>query len=310
MGGPPPPDGYHGGYGPPAGRYQQPAYGGPGGPPMGPQSGYNMGGWQHGQYGGGPPPPHSWGGHASPPPPGGMYPQRGGPPMTPDRPGYGAGYARGPPPPIQTPGRRGGGKPVARPPPKTPDGPAGGPPDGPPPPGGYQGGWGQHPSQASQWGPQHQWGSAPPPYSGGPPMHQPPYGGGGPGMYSGGAHSPQRGGVGHPRASPEMMGSYSGGQMGIICQPVDGPEIDMYSRGCGPGGHDDDDNGSMTGGNSSKDKGRGSYKCGRVRLKQVSCVAIYRLYSNSISLYTRPTVWCSKEGSCLSLSAKTHASTR
>jgi hypothetical protein len=199
-----------------------------------------------------------------------MYPQRGGPPMTPDRPGYGAGYARGPPPPIQTPGRR-GLKPAVRPAAKTPDGPAVGPPDGPPPPGGYQGGW-AHPSQASQWGPQHQWGTGPPPpppvYNSGPTMHQPPYGGG-PGMYGGGsAHSPPRGGVSHPRASPEMMGSYPGAPMGSICQPVDGPEMDMYSRGVGPGGHDDDDNGSMAGGNSSKDKGRGSYKCGRVRFKR------------------------------------------
>lgn len=236
---------------------------------MGPQSGYM--GWQHGQYGGGgPPPPHSWGGHASPPPPGGMYPQRGGPPMTPDRPGpgYGAGYARGPPTPMQTPGRR-GGKPTARQAPKTPDGP-GGPPDGPLPPGGYQqGGWGHPGQQASQWGPQHQWGAGPPPvYSGGPPMHQPPYGGG-PGMYSGGAHSPARGGVSHPRGSPEMMGNYPGGPMGgSICQTADGPEMDMYSRGCGPGHDHDDDEGSMAGGNSSKDKGRGSYKCGRVRMKE------------------------------------------
>ena len=245
---------------PPQGRYQQPPYGGPGGPPMGPQSGYM---WQHGQYGNPPPPPppHSWG-HGSPPPPGAMYPQRGGPSMTPDR--YSGAY-RGPAP-MQGPGgarRSGKAGSSSRPPSsKPPEGAPSGPPlDGPPPPG-YQGGWG-HP-QGSHF-PQQQWGSGPPPgwQGSGPGMHQGP-GYGGPGMYSS-ANSPSRGGPSRPRASPEMMGSYSGAP--VICQPADNPDMDMYvsSRSVGPP-HDDDGTGSTSGGTNgnSKDKGRGSYKCGRV----------------------------------------------
>jgi hypothetical protein len=90
-------------------------------------------------------------------------------------------------------------------------------------------------------------------------MHQPPsYGG--PGMY-GGANSPPRPSQGRPRASPDMMGGYSGGPPSAMCQPVENPDMDMYhSRGVGPP-HDDDDD--SIGGND-KDKGRGSYKCGRV----------------------------------------------
>ena len=62
-----------------------------------------------------------------------------------------------------------------------------------------------------------------------------------------------------------MMGGYSGGPPGSMCQPVENPDMDMYhSRGVGP--HDDDGGGSTVGGASNKDKGRGSYKCGRVSL--------------------------------------------
>lgn len=63
-----------------------------------------------------------------------------------------------------------------------------------------------------------------------------------------------------------MMGGYpSGGGGTQFCQPAgEGREIDtsgMYpSRGVGPG-HDDE---SSVANGSSKDKGRGSYKCGRV----------------------------------------------
>jgi hypothetical protein len=264
IGGPPGPDGYHGGYGqmPPQGRYQQPPYGGPSGPPMGPQSGYM--GWQHGQYGNPPPPPpHSWGGHASPPPPGAMYPQRGGPPMTPDRAAYSGGY-RGPPTAMQGPGggRRTTKAPgsASRPSSKASEGPPGGAPDGPPS-SGYQGGWShpQGPPQGGQW-PQHQWGGGPPPgwQGSGPGMHQSGPGYGTPGVY-GGATSPARGGPGgRPRASPELYSGPPG---------VDMSDMDMCymtSRSVGP--PHDDDNGSIGGGanSSSKDKGRGSYKCGRV----------------------------------------------
>jgi hypothetical protein len=59
-----------------------------------------------------------------------------------------------------------------------------------------------------------------------------------------------------------MMGGYSSGPPGSMCQPVVDSDMDMYhSRGVGT--HGDDEDGS-TMGNHSKDKGRGSYKCGRV----------------------------------------------
>lgn len=250
-GGPSPPEGYHGGYGqqPPQGRYQQPPYG-PGGASMGQQSGYM---WQHGQYGNSQPPPHSWG-HGSAHPTT-MHGQRGGPSMTPDRTGYSSAYPRGPPP-MQ--GSRRGGKPgpPSRPPSKTPDAGSVGPQPG------YQAGWG-HP-QGTQW-PQYQYGGGAPSagwQGNGPPMHQPP-GYGNPVLY-GANNSPTRGGApGRPRSSPEMMGGYASGPPGAICQSADNPDIDMYhSRGVGPP-HDDDGN-SSTGNRDSKDKGRGSYKCGRV----------------------------------------------
>jgi hypothetical protein len=57
------------------------------------------------------------------------------------------------------------------------------------------------------------------------------------------------------------MGAHSPGP--IFCQSADNPDLEsMYSRGVGP--LDDDGNGSTGGGGNSKDKGRGSYKCGRV----------------------------------------------
>ena len=105
------------------------------------------------------------------------------------------------------------------------------------------------------------------------------------GYHATGGSSPARPGPppSHPRASPEMMnGSYSGapppppaaaGATGV-CQPVGG-EADMdinsmyQSRSVGPphgGGADDGDESTMGGNQSQKDKGRGSYKCGRVRI--------------------------------------------
>jgi hypothetical protein len=294
IGGPPPPDGYHGGYGqqPPQGRYQQPPYG-PGGPSVGPQSGYM---WQPGQYGNPPPPSHSWGPGSTHP--GTMHGQTGGPSMTPDRVGFGSAYSRGPPP-MQ--GSRRGGKPgpPSRPPSKTPDAGSSGPQSG------YQGGWG-HP-QGSQWQ-QYQYGGGPPTgwQGNGPPMHQPP-GYGNPVLY-GANNSPPRGGAqGRPRSSPDMMGGYPSGPPGAIRQPDDNSDMDMYhSRGVGPP-HDDDCN-SSTGNRDSKDKGRGSYKCGRVSL-------IMRfLFDENIEIINRfhshlPLVWRSEKGSCLSIPAEIVSST-
>jgi hypothetical protein len=95
-------------------------------------------------------------------------------------------------------------------------------------------------------------------------MHQPPgYSNPPSSMYHGSASSPPRPSQARPRGSPDMMaGGYSGGPPGGVCTPVETPDMDMYhSRGVGPP-HDNDDGSQMDG--NSKDKGRGSYKCGRV----------------------------------------------
>lgn len=241
-----PPEGMHGHEPMPPHRYPQQAY-----------PGYPMG-WQ-GQYGG-PPPPHGWQGGQPPPP--GMYPQRGGPPMTPER-GY--GYPRGPhphqPPPnsgapgaTSTPRRN--MKPNGKSQKTVGDNPM-------PPQYGYGG---NH-----QWGPQYggppppgQWGAHPPP----PPhmQQQPPY----QNAWPGAAQTPPR----RPRSSPEtMMGPRAGypPSAGPVCPPVGmdgapppGPDGDMYVTSRGVGMHDDDGQSSQGGKHSDKDKGRGSYKCGRV----------------------------------------------
>lgn len=184
--------------------------------------------------------------------------------MTPDRGNYGSAYPRGPPPMSGPGGPRRGGKPTSsRPGSKTPDGPGG--PDGPPNKSGYQGSW--HP-QGSQW-PQHKWGNGPPSVWQGnaPPMHQPP-GYVGSGMY-GNSSSPPRPSQGRPRGSPDMMGGYPGGPSVTMCQPVDNPDTDIYR-------YDDDGNGSTAGGNSAKDKGRGSYKCGRCGVPKKGHVCPYQ----------------------------------
>lgn len=258
MGGPP--EGYRG-Y--PAGRYHQPPrYApGPGGPSMGP-GGYMP--WQHAQYGG-PPPPHGWP-HGTPPP-GSMYMQQGGPPaMTPDRQGYGpSAYPRGGPPmrgppSVQRPSKAGPPPgPGTRPPSQTPDG---GSSDAPPQPT-YKGGWGP----GGQW-PPSQWGSGPPPpgwQGAGPPMHHPPGYGGPPPPSMYGTSPPRSAQQRPPRGTPDMTGTYGGPPSSVVCQTIDNSEMEMYhSRGVGPG-MDDESSVSVTGGNSSsKDKGRGSYKCGRV----------------------------------------------
>lgn len=213
-------------------RYPQQGYSGP--------PGYM--GWQ-GQYG--PPPPHGWQGGPSQGPPG-MYPQRSGPPMTPERGGY---SYRGPPPPAGAKGHPSAGR-SAKP------GQPGASKEkgtGPMPPQQYGGAPGY-----GQWG-GPQWQGGPPPpggWHGGPP----------PSHYQHGWTSASQTPLRRPRGSPDMM---SRGMMGpnayspgAACQPVgmDSPD-DLYvaSRGVGVM-HDDDTSKAM----SDKDKGRGSYKCGRV----------------------------------------------
>ncbi|CAB9524254.1 expressed unknown protein [Seminavis robusta] len=254
-----PPDGMPPGHGPmPPQRYPQQGYGG------------HYMGWQ-GQYG--PPPPHGWQGGPGQP----MYPQRGGP-MTPERPGQWSGY-RSPHPPHQPPPPPPGGK--GQPPPargrgpmkpgsKAPKAGEAGPMPGQP----YGAGW----SGAPQWG-GPQWGNHPPPpgqWHGGhpPPMHQQ-YGG-----WASASQTPPR----RPRASPDMMNR---GMMGPAAYPPPGtpvcppagldapaPDSDMYhgSRGL----LDDASQSSAGGKHSDKDKGRGSYKCGRCGVPKKGHVCPYQ----------------------------------
>ena len=127
----------------------------------------------------------------------------------------------------------------------------------------YGAGWNGGP----QWG-GPQWGNGPPHphWQGGPPppMHQQHYQSGWPA-----SQTPPR----RPRGSPEMMNR---GMMGGYCPPTGmdaPPPDDLYSRG--PGMHDDD-GASATGSKAAdKDKGRGSYKCGRV--SWTNCVSLYFL---------------------------------
>jgi hypothetical protein len=72
-----------------------------------------------------------------------------------------------------------------------------------------------------------------------------------------------------------MMGSYPSGPPppSNICQPTDIVDMEMYhSRGVGTGM--DDESSSVAGGESSKDKGRGSYKCGRVSEDYLSWLSV------------------------------------
>ena len=250
------------GHMPPQQRYPQQGYGGP--------PGYM--GWQ-GQYPGhGPPPPHGWQGAPSQGPPG-MYPQRGGPPMTPERAGNWSGY-RGPHPPHQAPPPGAAAK--TQPPPSRVGKPGSvkGKEGGPMPPQQYGGapgaGWN---GAGPQWGgPQWQGGPPPPPgqWHGGPhpppQMHQQPHYQNG---WAGASQTPPR----RPRASPEMMNRGMMGPNGYppsggpgVCPPVgmESPD-DIYVTSRGVGMHDDDQS-SKNGTLSDKDKGRGSYKCGRVRI--------------------------------------------
>jgi hypothetical protein len=242
-------------------------------------SGYSM--WQQGH----PPPPHSWGhGSSGPPPPHGSMYQRNGPSMTQDRANYGGAYSRGHPPPMSGPpgpgGVRRGVKPPGPPPPSRPpskgpgqDGPpTGGPPsdsNAPPPQSGYQGNY-YPPPQAPPYGNS--------PYSNGPPppsMHHPPsqtYGNPPPpqppnSMYGNSPARPSQ--QPRPRSSPELLGGGTYSQTATT--GTDAPDFDnIFSpRAAGGPAVDDDGNSSVAtggGGSNSKDKGRGSYKCGRVSL--------------------------------------------
>ncbi|VEU37527.1 unnamed protein product [Pseudo-nitzschia multistriata] len=283
-----PPDGYYGQH--PPGRY--PPYGGPGGPPPPMGSGYPPV-WQQGH-----PPPHSWG-SSGPPPPGPVY-HGGAPSMGPDRGTYGGAYPpRGPPgmqglPPQQQPTQRRGGAQGGPPPQSRQAKDGSGPPqDGSRPPQGYQGGYyppPQGPHPGPHQGPPRSYGNTPYPPGGPPQMHHGPppqsYGGAPPpssrsGPSYGGAAS--RAPPAQPRQRPaqEVLGGGPGGGPGgyglqassatAATTGTDAPDFDnLFSPRQGGVGTqagttpDDDGNCSVaTEGNNSKDKGRGSYKCGR-----------------------------------------------
>ena len=212
--------------------------------------------------------------------------------MTPDRAGYPPGYGRGPPPPMQGARRaaKPPGPPHGPPPQKAPEGSSSGPQPG------FQGGWG-HP-QGGQWS-QGQYSGGPPPsnWQGNGPsrMQQPPPGYGNPAAMYPSTTTPARQTVqGRPRPpSQEMMrGGYPTGPpsagAGGVCQPIENADMEpMYhSRGVGPGG-DDDGNSSTAGTRDSKDKGRGSYKCGRVSChvyEEFQWELEYQLLTNFVSV--------------------------
>jgi len=203
-------------------------------------------------------------------------------------------YGQGPMPPQQRypPPPYGGGPPM--------------PPQGP----GYMG-WGGGPPPP-QYGnpPPHQWGAGPPPGAGGPiyrgPMspdrswngyrksssrktskkddeddrQQPP-----PPGYGGWSHPQQfhhYGGGGWQGGAPmQPMYASQGTWTGSKSPPrgrrdimrYDRADIDLsYMASVARGGPQDDDGASSSAGGSNKDKGRGSYKCGRVRIEILSCL--------------------------------------
>mmetsp|Transcript_4311 Transcript_4311/g.6725 ORF Transcript_4311/g.6725 Transcript_4311/m.6725 type:complete len:393 (-) Transcript_4311:212-1390(-) len=237
---------------------QQPPYG----PPpqqFPPNNGYM--GWHNGQQ---QPPPYGghnapgWAPGQGPPHNMGMYRQGGPPPSGmggPDR-AFG-GYRGGPP--SQPPSRRPPSQPEKSPPRKSGKG------EGPPP--GY---WGQQQQQQQQW-PQHQWGpgsggagGGPPMWQGGPPQpgssppNMPQHMQGPPKLWAGnrnGMTSPTR----TPRRSPEPMPSGMMGPNGY--RGTGGMD---YCKATAPGMEDvGSDMYDKKLSQADKDKGRGSYRCGR-----------------------------------------------
>lgn len=224
--------------------------------------------------------------------------------MTPEHGGY--GYPRGPHPPHPGSDKSAGRRNVK---PNGKSQKTGG--DNPMPPQQYGGAYGGNP----QWGPQYHGGPPPPGPPGqwgphGPPpphMQGQPYQGGWPGA----SQSPPR----RPRASPEMMiggpRSYPpAGGPGVCASvgmdiPPPGSDGDLYvSRGVGM--HDDDGQSSMGGKQSDKDKGRGSYKCGRVSILRIPFLRFADLWLRILpmSLFSYFQVRRSQERPRMSLSAE------
>jgi hypothetical protein len=80
----------------------------------------------------------------------------------------------------------------------------------------------------------------------------------------------------------------------MICQSVENQDMEMYhSRGVGPG-MDDESSSVAEGNGSSKDKGRGSYKCGRVStiFEAFGCSTLYLSQDSSNSCWVSFVVQC------------------
>ena len=261
-------------------QFQQGAYNGPPGQqfPIQPQVGYNnnpmwQGQQQQAPFGNQVPYGQQGMYRQSPP----MVPPGGPPPMQGNNWGGGPGY--------QSSGRRGGKGSKSKSPKKNSSGSGSGPP--------YQQGWQgqqqQFPPMQNQWtggaGPSQMWQGGPggpsrhPPQPSPPPIQVQPMIPMNQNAWSGGPQSSptRQSKKSRPRGSPDaMMGGFpQGGMMGglpadVLCTPIglDGsatPEMFVTSTGSGPG-PDDDGPRKPSGGSSvaSREKGRGSYRCGRV----------------------------------------------
>mmetsp|Transcript_5847 Transcript_5847/g.10638 ORF Transcript_5847/g.10638 Transcript_5847/m.10638 type:complete len:464 (+) Transcript_5847:224-1615(+) len=305
SGGQPPSGGYPQGSPYRGPQFQQGAYNGPPGQhfPMQPQAGYNNNMWQGQQQ----PPfgnqvPYGQQGMYRQSPP--IVPNGGPPPMHGNNWGGGPGY-RGQPPNQpgggQSSGRRGGKGSKSKSPNKNSSGGGSALSSGPPYQQGWQGQQQQFPPMQNQWGggggPSQMWQGGP----GGPPRHPPqpspppipvqPMIPMNQSVWSGGPQSsPTRHSKkSRTRGSPDgMMGGFpQGGMMGglpadVLCTPIglEGsatPDMFVSSTGAGPGA-DDDGPRKPSGGSSvaSREKGRGSYRCGRCGVPKKGHVCPYQ----------------------------------
>jgi hypothetical protein len=116
-----------------------------------------------------------------------------------------------------------------------------------------------------------------------------------------------------PRGTPEMLTGYPSGPAppSVICHPTENPDMEMYhSRGVGTG-MDDESSSVAEGNSSSKDKGRGSYKCGRVsyHLGHSQHHSFSHVETLTLVFTSEIVVWSSQEGSRMSVSTEVNTST-
>jgi hypothetical protein len=132
--------------------------------------------------------------------------------------------------------------------------------------------------------------------------------------------SPTRQSKGRPRGSPDsMMGPGIFPMSDVMCGPigmdVNDMDVFMTSQGVGPG-PDDDSRTRPSGGSSvnSRDKGRGSYRCGRVSdiFELARIVLRFRYLRCSLTKYDlfffQSTVRSAKERTRVPVSAEAQAS--